>query len=144
MRRFALAVLALLLWLPAQAAMAQSGARAEQPVGVKGDREKVKVQRPAGLEDREDAKRPAGRLDRDDIKQPAVTAEPKPAEHPIAEPKRETKARHAKPSRHKATALRHARARARHTVARGTDAQVLRARKAWLRALAHKYGYSHW
>ena len=43
---------------------------------------------------------------------------------------------------HRRTTSRRARADVRHNVARGNDAEVMRARKAWLRALAHKYGFS--
>jgi hypothetical protein len=139
MRRFAVAALGALLCLPAQAALAQSGVG--QPAAVKGDREKLNVKRPPGLQDREDIARPAAKPGREDSKQPAVTAEP--VEHPVAKPTIETQAP-AKLSRHKAIVMRHRRAYARHNVAVGSDAQVLRARRAWLRALAHKYGFSHW
>jgi hypothetical protein len=86
---------------------------------------------------------PAVKLDGEDKKPSVAKVESAPAEPPAAKPRRETVQRHAKPPRHGA---RHGARTSRyaHRVARGGDAQVLRAREAWLRALAHKYGFSHW
>ena len=84
---------------------------------------------------------PAVKVDREDKKPPIAKVEPSPEQQPAAKPRRDTEQRHAKPPRREAKSPRHSRA---YRVARGDDAQVLRARKAWLRALAHKYGYSDW
>jgi len=82
---------------------------------------------------------PAAKLDRKDNKPSVAKVEPALTEPPAAKPQSDTVRRHAKPPRRDARISRHA-----HRAARGDDRHVLRARQAWLRALAHKYGFSHW
>ncbi|HEU0113714.1 MAG TPA: hypothetical protein VFQ80_03520 [Thermomicrobiales bacterium] len=84
---------------------------------------------------------PPVKVDHDTKTPPVATVTP--SEKPASKPQRETKRRHARPLRH-AVKPRRRYADARQNAVRGDDAQVMRARKAWLRALARKYGYSDW
>ena len=93
---------------------------------------------------REAEKPPAVKVEREEKTPPVAKVTPAPEQHPAAKPQRVSKRRHARPARHAAKPSRRAFADVRHNVVRGNDAQVMRARRAWLRALAHKYGYNDW
>jgi hypothetical protein len=66
----------------------------------------------------------------------AKPAEPEDADVPLPQP------RHAEPEHRELRSAR--RAEPDDANARGDDAEVLRQRAAWLRTLAHKYGFNDW
>jgi hypothetical protein len=75
------------------------------------------------------------------VPQEAKPAEPTQQEVRLPEP---APRRLAEPAPSDAKPSQHVRTDRRHASAHGDEAEVLRGREAWLRGLAHKYGFNKW